>query len=296
MPKPRPKPTPKTPDLPSIVDPFTGETRLLGSLPSDPRLVAALPPYRGEVLPESELREFDDWPEHIKIKDQDGRGACNGHAAATAAEMARFVGGMDHVPLSAWWVYAILCNGVDRGSNILEAYKLTGDRGVAPESTVDYGIINPRRLTDAASQAAGRFRVELAESYQSWSQVVSAVMLREALNLSVCVGRTFNNLDAEGVVGADRGMGNHAVAVGLRLKKSAKHGWLVGMHNSWSESWGQSGHCYLSERVIEAGGYFECYGVKAVAEDPSDPHNPPIARMLANLPRKTTWNPPEVFA
>jgi hypothetical protein len=216
-------------DLPTIVDPFTGETRVLGSLPSDPRLVASLPPYTGEVLPESELRDFNDFPyKHIKIKDQDGFGACNGHAAATAAEMARFVQGMDHVPLSAWYVYAILCNGVDRGSNILQAYQLTSEKGVAPESSVNYGIINPRKLTADSHEAAGRFRVEIGETYQTWRQIVSAVMLREAMNLSVCVGRNYNNLDADGVVGVDRGPGNHAIAVGLGLKKTKKHGWTGG--------------------------------------------------------------------
>jgi C1A family cysteine protease len=286
----------KKSDLPTIVDPFTGETRVLGSLPSDPRLVAAMAPYRGEVLPESELREFDDFPEHIKIKDQDGFGACNGHAAATAAEMARYVQGMDHVPLSAWYVYAILCNGRDVGSNILDAYKLTSDKGIAPESSVKYGIINPRKLTEDAHEAAPRFRVEMGETYQSWRQIVSAVMLREAMNLSVCVGRNYNNLDEDGVMGVDRGPGNHAIAVGLGLKKTKRWGWVIKNPGSWSTQWGVDGFGWVSEAMIEAGSFFECYSVKAVVDDPSDPENPPLARMLANLPRRTTWTPPETLA
>lgn len=284
-------------NLPSIVDPYTGETRLLGSIPSDPRKVAAVPLYVGEVLPESELREFDDWPKAVAIKDQDGKGACNGHATATAAELARFVEGMGHVPLSAWWVYSILCNGVDRGSNILDAYELIGKDGVAPESTVDYGIINPRKLTAEAKAAAPRFRVEQGESLKTWRQITSAVMLRQSLNISVCVGRRFNNLDAEGVVGVDRGPGNHAVCVGLGLKKSAKHGWLVKMGNSWSTQWGQDGFCWLSEAVIEAGSYFEAFSVKAIVDDPSDADNLPPARAMASRPRRhSTWKPPEMTA
>jgi len=278
-------------DLPTIIDPFTGEARVLGTLPSDPRLVAALPIYTGEVLPESELKEFNDFPKHLEIKDQNGRGACNGFACAASLEGARFAAGMDHVPLSGWYPYSILCNGVDRGSNILEGYKLCGERGVAPESTVDYGIINPRKLTTAAHDAAKRFRLEFGASYQSWRQVVSAVMLRECLNLSVCVGRRFNNLDSEGAAGVDRGQGNHAVAVQLGLKKSNKYGWMVLMRNSWSTKWGQDGFCWLAEAHIEAGSYFECMSAKAVVDDPSDPENPPIASALANLPKRTTWIP-----
>lgn len=288
----------RKPDLPTIVDPFTGETRRLGSIPSDPRLVAAAPPYTGEVLPESELREFDDWPSTIKIKDQDGKGACNGHATATACEMARHVEGEPYVPLSAWYVYSILCGGVDRGSNILEAYELIGRDGIAPEDAVSYGLINPRKLTAEAHAAAPRFRMEVGESLTTWRQIVSAVMLRQSLNLAVQVGNRFNSLDSEGVVGVDRGPGNHAVSVGLRLKKSAKHGWLVGMHNSWGTVWGQDGHCYLSEAVIEAVRYFECFSVKAVVEDPSDPDNPPIAKALAmaSRPRRSPWKPPETLS
>lgn len=265
-------------DLPTVVDPYTGETRVLGSLPSDPRLMAAMPTYGGEVLPESELAAFHDFPDALVVKDQDGRGACNGFATAGAVEQARFVAGMPHVPLSGWYPYAILCNGVDRGSNILDAYRLAGERGIAPESTVKYGIINPRQLTAESHGAAKRFRMELGDTYQSWRQVVSAAMLRESMNLSVCVGNRFNTLDSEGVPGVDRGMGNHAVCVGLGLKKSSRWGWLVLMRNSWSTRWGAEGFCWLAEAHIEAGSYFECFGVKAVADDPEATDNPPVPR------------------
>lgn len=276
--------------LPTILDTYTGETRILGSLPSDPRLLAALPNYSGEILPESELKEFDAYPKsRLKIKDQNGRGACNGFALAAVTEGVRFVQGQDYVPLSGWYPYAILCNGVDRGSNILQGYALIQEKGIAPEETVDYGIINPKNLTQKAHTAAQRFRLEFGESYQSWRQVVSGVMLREVLNLSICVGNSFNSLDSESVPGVDRGPGNHAVTVGLGLKKSKRWGWLVRMRNSWSEKWGDKGFCWLAEAHIEAGSYFECMSGKAVIDDPES-QNPPI---LAALPKRTTWTPKE---
>jgi hypothetical protein len=64
---------------------------------------------------------------------------------------------------------------------------------------------------------------------------------------------------------------------------------------SWSPQWGVEGFCWLSEAVIEAGSWFECYSVKAVVDDPQAANNPPLAKVLANLPKKTTWTPPDMI-
>ena len=270
-----------------IIDPYTNEKRFLGSLPSDPRLVAALPTYTGEILPPSELLEFNDYHPDLLIKDQDGQGACNGFSTAGAVEGSRFVQGMDYVALSGSYVYSILCNGHDRGSNILQAYKLIIDQGIAPESQVPYLTLNPNKLTAEAHAAAQSYKMEFGASYQSWRQIVSGVHLRENMNLSVCVRGNFSNLDSEGVAGLDRGQGNHAVCVGLGLKFSKKWGWLVLMRNSWSTKWGNKGLCWLAEAHIEAGSYFECFSVRAVKDDPKGKKNPPV--VLENLPKRATW-------
>src|SRR5262249_3693928 len=89
------------------------------------------------VWKESDWHEFDEWPAGIRIKNQNGRGACNGHASALALELARHVAGMPHVPLSAWFIYAVLCNGLDTGSSILAALDFWPGRGTAPESDAD---------------------------------------------------------------------------------------------------------------------------------------------------------------
>lgn len=284
-------------DLPTIHDPYNDEVRVLGSLPSDPRLVASLPPYSGEVLPESELREFDDFPaDVIKIKDQDGAGACNGFATAMALQMARFVQGMDHVELSGWYVYGRLVHGRDTGSNILQAYDLVGTEGCSPEEYVPYGEFNDRRFSAEAKAAAPRFRLEFGEKLTTFRQMVSHVMLGGCLNYSLHVGNNFNNLDEDDVPGISRGPGNHAVAGGLSLKKSKKWGWMPGGINSWRDTWGNRGRFRFCEKMIEAGSYFECFTVKAVVDDPLDPENPPVAPVLANLPKRTTWRPPDLVA
>lgn len=261
-------------DFPTLITP-DGETRILNLVQSDPHFFALL--KQGvEILPESEIKDFDVWPVDIKIKDQDSKGACNGHASATMTEICRALAGQAYVPLSAWWVYSILCGGVDQGSNIGEALTLLRDKGCAPESTVPYGLINPNNLTDGAKTAASRFRLEIGNQITTWEEIVSAIATGEAVNLSICVASNFNSLDAEGVPGVGRGAGNHAVCCAAGIKTSKKWGKLIKMPNSWGDRWGWKGFCWLSRDHIESCSWFEAIVAKAVADDPNDPDNPPV--------------------
>ena len=249
--------------------------RGLGRIPDDSRRKFALPKFT-DVLPESELVEFEDQTP-LAIKDQNGFGACNGHAAATALEYARWVASPTaaYQPLSAWFVYAILCNGVDRGSMILDALELTTQTGTCPDDLVPHGTINPRRLSAEARAAAGRFKIEIGRRLQSWREIISAVRLRCSLNFSLLAWSGFDNLDGEGVPQARRGAGNHAVMIGGGLKKSSRHGWVVKMRNSWTTRWGRDGCCWISEAFMANQPYFECYEIVATTEDPADKDNPP---------------------
>ena len=142
-----------------------GETRILNLVPSPAdRLVMVGAP--GLTLPDSEIKDFDAWPAPIAIKDQNGKGACNGHATATALEFARYQGGQPHVPLSAWFVYGRLTGGWDRGSNILEAFDLIQKEGCAPESLVEYKDFSGKYSADV-SKAATRFRLEIGDKLET---------------------------------------------------------------------------------------------------------------------------------
>lgn len=200
---------------------------------------------------------------------------CNGHSAALSNECVRFWAGHDHVPLSAWYIYAILCRGIDQGSSILDALNLVSSDGVAPESLVQYGIINPNLLTKAAHDAAGRFKVEVGAKVTKWEEIVSAIAQRKFLNISIRVGNGFNNLDADGCPGVGVGPGNHAVCVGGGIKTSKKWGKLIKMANSWGTNWGWKGYCWLSQKHIESGTWFEGYTVEGVVDDPLGNDNPP---------------------
>lgn len=263
--------------VPSVLD-ANGVERFLGHFPSDRALVSAIPTWKeagNELIPESEWEEFDEWPEGVKIKDQNGKGACNGHAAALTLELERYAAGETHVPLSAWFVYAILCGGVDRGSNIMDALTLLSAQGTCPETLVKYATINPQSLSAEAHQSAANYKIELGTRCQTYQEIGTAIQRRRPLNASICVGNRFNSLDADGVPGWSEGMGNHAITLAFGMKKSARWGWLVKMANSWSTQWGLNGFCWLPLTRLPESGYFECYEVRAVTDTPGDATNPP---------------------
>jgi hypothetical protein len=264
------------PILPLIPDGL-GNNRPLGFLPGDPRRMNAVTPMGDAALiPEADWVEFDEWSPDVKVKDQNGAGACNGHAAATGAETLRWVAGMAPVPLSAWYVYAILCDGVDRGSMILDALDLLTTDGCAPESLVKYGIINPRVLTTAAHQAAPGYRVEVGARLTSYGQLGTAIQRRQPINLAICVGNSFNNLNSDGVPGLGGGYCNHAVHVGFGMKRDKNGNWLAKMCNSWSTAWGLSGFCWLPLKSLPTAAAFEAYTLQAGVDLAGDPTRPPL--------------------
>lgn len=225
-------------------------------------------------VPDSELREFDlRLNPHFnpKVKNQGSYGACNGFAAATSLEIARFLAGAPHIPLSPWMVYAVLCNGWDRGSIIADALKLLKNQGTCPDMYVPHGTINPNRLSTEAKAEAKRFRIEIGYEINSHRDLVVATHMRIPTNFSVPVNSSFNSLDSDGVPQNRAGIHNHAVCGGLGLKKTARHGWCVLTQNSWGSNWGDKGYFWAAERTV-AGSYPDAYGVWAVENDPQDAH------------------------
>lgn len=244
-----------------------GETRYLGNKPSTLMLVT-----KGRLpdLPNSELRPFclrDDPKYSVKIKDQNGKGACNGHAAASSLEMARYVAGLPHVELSPWLVYADLCNGWDVGSNIAEALQYLEQNGTCPAEMVPYGTINPRSVP-AAARAAAEYKIEIGYRLETFRDLCIAAALRMPFNFSVPVNSGFNNLDKDGCPQNKPGPHNHAVTGGEELVILPSGELAIGMNNSWSPKWGWNGRCRIKERNTEGSGW-DAYCVVATITNPS---------------------------
>ena len=246
-----------------------GEWRYLGSRPSTHRLLASasLPD-----IPVSEWRDYDltvseNYP--IKIKDQNGRGACNGHAAASSLEIARWVAGQHYEPLSAWYIYAKLCNGWDSGSSIADALRLLSLEGTCEESLVLYGVINPTMLSAAAKANAANHKIEIGHALPDWKSLCIAAQLRQPFNFSLSVNGNFNTLDSFGRPQNHAGGHNHAVCGGMGMKRTATGEWMIKMQNSWGTKWGQNGYCWIGEKNVQGWGW-DAYSVVATTIDPTD--------------------------
>ncbi len=231
-------------------------------------------------VPESQWQEFDyakDDPTFpLVIKDQDGRGACNGHATATCMEARRWLNGQPYVPLSGWFPYAILCNGNDVGSSIGEALALIIASGLAPESQVKYGIIDPRLLTAESRKVALDYRCEIGCMLTTWHDLMSATQVREPFNFSIRAGDRFEP-NSEGVVTVNRGAGNHAVCGGLGAKKLKSGKWAIKWNNSWTPGWGVDGSAWFTEDHWVNQRYREAFTIRTAIENPNDDSTPPVA-------------------
>ena len=246
-----------------------GELRYLGNHESTLKLATGkqLPD-----IPESEWKEFDlrdDLKYPVKVKDQNGKGACNGHAAASSLEIARYVSGADYVALSPWLVYADLCNGWDVGSNIAEALVYLENKGTCTESLVPYATINPSRIPATARTDAKRFKIEIGYRLNTFNDLCIAAQLRMPFNFSVPVNANFNVLDKNGVPGNRAGTHNHAVTGGLGMKQLPSGKWAILMQNSWGTQWGWNGYCWITDRNV-AGTSWDAYCVSATVADPNN--------------------------
>ena len=246
-----------------------GEWRYLGNRPSTHRLMTAgaLPD-----IPVSEWREYDlttDAAYPIKIKDQNGRGACNGHAAASSLEIARWISGQHYEALSAWYIYAKLCNGWDTGSSIADALALLSREGTCEEPLVLYGLINPTMISAAAKTNAANHKIEIGHALPDWKSLCIAAQLRQPFNFSLSVNGNFNTLDSFGRPQNHAGAHNHAVCGGMGMKRTATGEWLIKMQNSWGTRWGQNGYCWIGERNVQGWGW-DAYSVVATTVDPTN--------------------------
>lgn len=261
--------------LATVRDPYTGLNRVLGNRPSPPGLVRSTRP--APRLDPATLVEF----EHatpLAVKNQGQYGACNGHAAASSEELARWIAGLSHVELSAWYVYAILCRGRDVGSSIAEALDLLRITGTCRDALVPHGTINPARLPVESKADSPRFRVEAGARITSFEAMLAATALNRPGNFSLCADGFGQRLDADGCPAYSPGGCNHAVTYGFGLRKSRRTGeWLIKCLNSWGEEWGLDGYFWIRKQHVDRAPYFDAYEVIATEYDPQDPDNPPVA-------------------
>lgn len=222
-------------------------------------------------IPESEWQEFDytnDPKFPVKIKDQGQSNGCNGHAAATSLEAARWIAGLPHLDLSAWYIYANLCRGWDTGSGIADALQFLQNKGVCNTSYVLYGTINPSQIKPVATTEAAKHRIEIGHTLTSFKDLCISAQLRQPFNFSISVNTGFNSLDKNGCPSNISGSHNHAVMGGLGMKKVGGQ-WFILWQNSWGNRWGLNGRAWLGQHNLQGWG-FDAYSVIATKESPEN--------------------------
>jgi hypothetical protein len=246
-----------------------GLPRVLGLVPSQlhcPGFMAAIPVSGGQIIPESALIEYNDWPEVLPVLDQGQSNGCSYFASTQALQYGRYQSGQGYIALDPMWSYLKATKGQNIGTNLIEASMRIAQLGVPP---VDAPA--PTRATEAQ-----RFRFEFSEQFTTYEQILSAVARRRAVAGSVCVGDAWMHLDGEGVPGITHGRSNHAIFLGGGIRKSPRHGWMVRHVGSWGTSWGNSGFGWYTQAHFAASYYGEAYGVQAVLEDLAIDVPPPV--------------------
>ncbi len=243
-----------------FVKTLDGRDRVLGLVPSQihcPSLMAAIPQTTGQIIPESALIEYEDWPVCLPVLDQGNWNACTYFSSTQALLYGRYESGQSYIALDPMWPYLKVTNGQNVGTNLIESSLMLSQFGVPPVNTPPHIVI----------QEAERFRFEISEQFTTYLQILSAVARRRAVVGSVCVGDPWMHLDGEGVPGVVKGRANHAIFLGGGVRKSPRHGWMVRHVGSWGRSWGNAGFGWYTEAHFNASVYGEAYGVQGVHED-----------------------------
>lgn len=259
-----------------------GIVRGLGMIPAPPSGYFARWRPRKRLIPLDQYFEVNrrevfgpDWTD-----DQGQFGQCVGDSSATALRKAAWLSGEQWEMLSAMFLYAHINDGRDQGAMITDAYPVMEQVGIALKSEVPYKseYIKKANIPASAFITAKRFTLQSAYEIATWSELCEAIMEDYIAVVPVMVGNTFENLDAEGISGIDGGYGNHAVCID-GLVKSAKYGWKADLHNSWGNTFGENGRCYVVEKHFKTTfSYGGGYVLKFAKHDPNYPDQPPAVK------------------
>ena len=267
--------------LPAIID-KNGVLRVLGHKPSKVTPKHKFFKDHFTVLPESAWHEIDRrevlGPEFIL--DQDGEGACVGGSSANATMRCRALRGFSFIKLSLQFLYDQINGGIDQGAIITDAMDALMQVGVCSEASypVDKTALDKNKIPRACYDEAKQIGLVI-DAYQitTWEEIGTAIMLDFIPVAGVYVGNTFENLTKEGVSPVDVGSPNHSIHMD-GLKRLSDGRWSADMPNSWSTAFGEEGRTRLvKDHFTEMGLADAGYAIRAVAYNPDDPNQPPVA-------------------
>lgn len=182
------------------------------------------------------------------IKDQKSHGSCNGFAGAAALSRSRVRRGLARVDLSGAYLYSLINGGQDRGSMLDDGMNAMQSKGIASDATVKWDQIYPHQYDRAKADAeASKYRGWECYAVKTLPGLWTALAAGWDCVVAVHAGNNFMRVGADGIVGADNGPGNHAVAAD-GVVYSERAGQLVACGvNSWNTNYGVEGRMGLTE-------------------------------------------------
>lgn len=207
----------------------------------------------------------------LPVRDQGNLGACSGFATAACREIMSITKAqaLDGVaPLSPAYLYAHsrMIEGTfprDAGATLADEMSVLETRGVCPELLLPYNATATEAPDEADDEAALPFQITMPPTCLGFANMVTAA----AVELMLCAARpvvfalpvyeSFEDIGADGIMPipkrGEKLLGGHALlAVGY--DRDAQH---VIVRNSWGQSWGAAGHCYMPYSIVPT--WFEAW-------------------------------------
>lgn len=220
----------------------------------DDRDLAADLAYEGTLPAAVDLR-----PHMPPVYDQGQLGSCTANAVAACVERYFMGSGVDLVP-SRLWIYRFerilegtLAQG-DVGAFGRDGFKVAHKMGVPPETDMPYDIA---RFQDPPSvQATGDAPKHKIPNYLAVARTEQAIKAALAYGQPVAFGFSvppeFEAVSTDGIMAMPpkgfRVLGGHEVTiVGYKVVVGELHAIV---RNSWGETWGEHGHCYMPIRFV----------------------------------------------
>jgi hypothetical protein len=210
------------------------------------------------------------------IKNQGGRGSCNGYAGAWALARARIMAGLKFETLSGEYLYSMINGGRDSGSMLDDGMKALMEKGVSLESLVQHESYLWSQMSESARRSANRFKA--VECYTANTEIglASGLALGFVGVVAVHATNSWMHLDANGISDPSRGPGNHAVCCQDVAVMSDTL--CFDIANSWGLSFGREGHAWNTwkDHLATPNQYHAFYLIRGCTDDPQ--HLPPTPK------------------
>jgi hypothetical protein len=253
-----------------------GDTRLFGSLPSPAefRLQAKQFGDHFETMPRTT------WPSYFTLRpwagktlDQNGQGSCVGHGGCKAFTVAHRKSGAAPLDFSPCFLYGQINGGRDQGAVLSDAIETLAKTGICLESEVGPRVIYKNRFPQSAYETAKKYMAVEYFQVRNLDEIVSAALLGFGVFVGGMIGGNFSDVDSEYRVPkriAGGGGGHCRTVIGV---KKIGGDYLAEELNSWGNTFGNAGVCYVWENYFDEG---DNWAIRVASTSPDDPNNPPL--------------------